>query len=245
MELRDAGLTLKPSKCFLGYDRAEYLGHRIANGCLYTQEDKIEKLLHAPPPHTKQQLRSFIGLASFYRKFIDKFSDKAKCLTDLTKKNSPNQVQTVWTEKHQGAFELLKRELSCNPVLKLPESGKSFTLRSDASNDGIGAVLLQEHDGILMPTAYASRKLQPNEIAYSVIEKECLAIVWAVRKFHIYLFGQEFFVEVDHRPLSYLAEAKFTNPRVMRWALSLQPYKYSIKAIKGSENGVADYMSRM
>lgn len=94
------------------------------------------------------------------------------------------------------------------------------------------------------PVCYASRKLLPREQKYSVIERECLAVVWAIAKFHIYLYGKEFVLETDHHPLAFLATAKLTNNRVMRWALSLQPYRYVVKAIKGTENAGADFLSR-
>ena len=103
---------------------------------------------------------------------------------------------------------------------------------------------MQESDGMQHPICYASRKLLPREHAYAVIEKECLALIWAVTKFHIYLYGREFILETDHHPLSYLAKAKINNSRVMRWALSLQPYRFVIRAVKGSQNVGPDYLSR-
>jgi len=106
-------------------------------------------------------------------------------------------------------------------------------------------VLLQERDGEKLPVAYASRKLLPREQKYSVIEKECLAIVWAVGKFHRYLFGKDLLLETDHHPLTYLSKAKLANFRSMRWALALQPYRINIKAIPGRENVGADYLSRL
>ena len=118
-------------------------------------------------------------------------------------------------------------------------------LRTDASQDGIGAALLQEHDGEKCPVLYASRKLLEREKSYSVVEKECLAIVWAVKKFEPYLYGKEFELETDHQSLIYMQGAKVQNGRIMRWALALQPYRFRIKAIKGSENVGADLLSRL
>ena len=103
---------------------------------------------------------------------------------------------------------------------------------------------MQEHNGVKHPVCYASRKLLPRECPYAVIEKECLVLVWAISKFHIYLYGREFILDTDHHPLSYLATSKLNNGRVMRWALSLQPYRFVVRAVKGSQNVGPDYLSR-
>jgi hypothetical protein len=133
----------------------------------------------------------------------------------------------------------------CNPpVLRLADIRKSFILQTDASCDGTGAILLQEEDGVRHPIAFASKKLLPRERNYSTIEREALAIVWGIRKFENYLYGKHFFLETDHSPLQYLAKSQYSNGRLMRWALALQPYRFTIKAIKGSENVGADFLSR-
>ena len=118
-------------------------------------------------------------------------------------------------------------------------------LRTDASDVGLGAVLMQEFDDGLFPVAYASKKLLPREQAYSTMEKECLAIVWAVRKFMVYLYGNPFVLQTDHQPLVYLNRTKFVNDRIMRWAMFLQSYRIKIMAIKGSDNVGADFLSRV
>nr|XP_034304387.1 uncharacterized protein LOC117681956 [Crassostrea gigas] len=240
--LRDAGLAARPTKCFIGFDKIDCLGHMDGNKCLEPEQDKIDAVRNAPIPQTKKQVRAFLGLAGFYRKFIPNFSAIAIPLSDLTKKGQPNKV--IWTESQQRAFDTLKHMLSERPILKLPEFNETFILRTDAADDGIGAVLLQMEDDEKLPVAYASRKLQPREKAYAVIEKECLAVVWGIQKFHQYLYGREFLLETDHQPLTYLNKAKTENSRLMRWALQLQPYRFRIIAIKGSDNVGADYLSR-
>jgi len=202
----------------------------------------IEKIQRASPPVTKKQLRSFMGLIGYYRAFVPNFAAIAVPLTDLTRKGSPNQL--VWSETHEHAFQSLKRYVCNPPVLRLPDVRKSFTLQTDASCDGIGAILLQEEEGVKHPVAFASKKLLPRERNYSTIEREALAIVWGVRKFENYLYGQHFFLETDHHPLQYLLKAKYNNGRLMRWALALQPYRFTITAIKGSQNVGADFLSR-
>jgi hypothetical protein len=240
--LRNAGLTARPSKCFIGFDKIDCLGHVIGDQRLGPEQDKIEAIRNAPVPVTKKQVRSFLGLAGFYRKFIPNFSAVAIPLSDLTKKGQPNKV--VWTDMQQRAFDRLKQMLCSQPILKLPDFSQTFILRTDAADDGLGAVLLQVEDGEKFPVAYASKKLSSRERSYAVIEKECFAVVWGIQKFHQYLYGREFVLETDHQPLTYLNKSKTENSRLMRWALQLQPYRFRIVAIKGSDNVGADYLSR-
>lgn len=240
--VREAHLTLRPSKCFVGFPSVPYLGHTIGNHKLETKAEMVNKILQAPRPVDKKQLRSFLGLVGYYRKFIPNFAALAVPLTDLTKKGTPNQL--TWTEPQERAFQALRSHIACPPVLSLPDFGKEFILQTDACNDGVGGVLFQEEAGVKHPVAFASKKLLPRERNYSTIEKECLAIVWAVQKFQNFLYGKPFVLETDHQPLQYLGKAQFQNGRLMRWALALQPYRFTIKAIKGSENIGADFLSR-
>jgi len=242
--LRRANLTAKPVKCSVGYSNLECLGHLVSGlGQLKPHPDKVGAIKDAPRPETKKQVRSFLGLIGFYRKFVPNFAAIASPLTALTKKGQPNKVP--WGVCQENAFNVLKQRLISAPILKLPELSKTFVLRTDASDTGLGAVLLQEQEGVKLPIAYASRKLLPREQNYSVIEKECLALVWGIGKFHTYLFGREFTLQTDHQPLLYLNKAKVANARLMRWALALQPYSFRIEAIRGSENVGADFLSRV
>ena len=237
-----AGLTARPSKCFVAFETLEFLGHVVGKGQLKPRPGKIEQIMNATRPTTKKEVRSFIGLVSYYRKFVPNFAAIAAPLTDLTRKGTPNVVK--WGNAQELAFQTLKSHLQSEPILTLPDDRKPFVLATDASDIGIGAVLMQERDNMNHPVCYASRKLLPRERAFSVIERECLALVWAISKFHTYLYGREFILETDHHPLSYLAKAKVNNNRVMRWALSLQPYRFIIRAVKGSENVGPDFLSR-
>jgi len=164
-------------------------------------------------------------------------------LTDLTKKDQPNQLK--WSETQDRAFETLKGYSVNPPILRLSDFEKQFILRTDASNTGIGAILLQEESGVKHPVAFTSRKLLTRESHYSTTEKECLAIVWAIQKFQNFLYGKEFITETDHQPLLYLGKTQYgQNGRLMRWALVLQQYRFTLRAIKGSENVGADFLSR-
>ena len=146
--------------------------------------------------------------------------------------------------EHQRAFERLKGCMVSTPTLTSSGMNTGFTLKTDTPNVDIGVVLMQETDEIKFLVSYTSDKLLPRETRYSVRDKECLALVWGIKKFHMYLYGKEFQVETDHCPLIYMQNTKLTNSRVMRWVLSLQPYRFRIAAIKGSQNIGADYMSR-
>jgi len=241
--VRAAGLTVKPSKCHFGYTQVEYVGHVVGGGNLRTMSDKADKIAQAPVPRTKRQLRSFLGLTGYYRRFVPDYATIAAPLTDLTRGRSPNQLP--WGEEQDEAFTRLKQCLCSEPVLRLPDPERPFALRTDASDVGLGAVLLQEYPDGTFPVAYLSRRLTRAEMNYSVVERECLAVVWAVGKLYSYLYGRAFVLQTDHRPLAYLDNARMTNARVMRWALSLQPFRYRVESIKGSENVGADYLSRV
>ena len=240
--LDEVNLAARPSKCYLGFQTLEYLGHQLSQGKVRPMEDKLGKIAEAKPPTTKKQLRSFLGLAGYYRKFVPNFATVAKPLTDATKKHLPNTVS--WNPELQSSFDQLKSMLTSQPVCILPDMQKKFVLRTDASDYGLGAVLLQEQGGDLKMVACGSRKLSGAEIGYSTIEKECYAIVWGVGKFSPYLHGKEFVIQSDHRPLEYLQGMKAKNRRLMRWALQLQPYSFVIQAIPGAENVGADFLSR-
>lgn len=240
--LRASNLAVRPTKCSIGYTRVEFLGFEIGDNRLQPIARKVEKVMIAPKPTTKAQLRSFLGLIGYYRRFIPNFATLAVPLTDLTKKAAPNAL--LWHDVQENAFNALRSYLTNPPVLHLPNFQKPFILQTDACREGTGAVLLQEYDGIRYPIAFASRKLLPREQNYSTIEQECLAIVWAIQKFSDYLYGRQFVLETDHHPLQYLTQACYQNGRLMRWALALQPYSYTVRAIKGSQNVGADFLSR-
>ena len=186
-KLRQHGLTAKPSKCEIGHAKLDLLGHVVAGGSIQPQDRKIEKILEMRKPETKKELRSFLGKVGFHQKYIDKYAEKGKALTDLLKKGEPNQIK--WDAESNESFQTLKTALTQKPILRLPNFDKQFVLQTDASDSGLGAVLLQEHDGVNMPVMYISRKLNAAETRYSTIERECLALLWATKRLHVYLYG--------------------------------------------------------
>jgi len=191
----------------------------------------------------EQQRWAVLGVLGYYRKFVPDFASMSSVLSDLTKKGRPDRI--VWTEECQKALDKLKTLMSSKPVLVLPDLSLRFILRTDASDHGIGACLLQEREGLLHPVFYVSRKLLPRETRYAVIERECLAIVWAVGKLSRYLFGCQFTIQTDHKPLEFLSRGRSTSGRLSRWALILQQFNYIIESISGASNVTADILSRL
>lgn len=240
--LGTAGLTVNPSKCVFASAETAYLGHVIGNGVIKPQVSKIQAIESCPLPQTRKQLRSFLGMAGFYRRFIPRFSTRAAPLTDLTGIKCPNQIN--WTEEAIAAFKDISQSLSSEPVLYSPDFNEPFFLQTDASHRGLGAVLLQGLEGERHPVAYISRKLFPREVRYSTVEKEALAIKWALDSFRYYLLGREFTLETDHSALQWMEKMKDKNGRITRWYLALQPFRFVIKHIPGKNNVTADFLSR-
>eukprot|EP00731_Ephydatia_muelleri_P011862 Em0006g756a len=208
--LQGAGLTAKPSKCHFGMLECTYLGHVVGKGVVQPEPSKVQAVMNFPIPSTKTQVRGFLGLTGYYRRFIPNYAAMVAILTDLTKKSASVQVQ--WSEKCNHVFEELKRILCCSPVLRSPDFKKPFVLQTDASDRGVGAVLSQMNEaGDDNPIAYFSKKLQPREERYSTIEKECLAIKLAMKAFRTYLIGRHFTVETDHRSLVWMDKLKDSN----------------------------------
>jgi len=240
--IQEAGLTINPDKCALAKKEIEYLGYVLGNGVIRPQVGKVQAIKSFTLPKTKKQVRSFLGLVGWYRRFVPNFSSRAAALTDLIKKNGPNQIQ--WSEQAQRAFQDIQGALQESPVLHSPRFDQPFVLQTDASGVGLGAVLLQGEVGNYHPVAYISRKLFPREMRYSTIEKECLAVKWALDSLRYYLLGRHFTLETDHRALQWLNNMKDTNARITRWYLSLQPYRFTILHRPGRENLTANFLSR-
>ena len=242
--LRSSNLTVKLRKCQLGMDECRYLGHVVGNGKVKPGLDKVKAVETFPKPRSKKEVRGFLGLTGYYRRFISNYSTIAAPLSDLTRRSAPLQLH--WTESCEEAFQTLKQALCQEPVLLTPDFEKMFTLQTDASDRGIGAVLSQRgSDGKEHPVAYFSKKLLPREERYATVEKECLAIKLGIEAFRVYLLGKPFLVQTDHKALMWMDRLKEGNARLTRWALALQPYTYTVVHRKGLDNGNADALSRI
>lgn len=241
--LSNADLTIKPKKCQFGMSTCMYLGHVVGSGVVRPDSSKVRAVETFSVPKSKTQVRAFLGLTGYYRRFIPHYAQIAAVLTDLIRNDAPNRV--VWTPQCQKAFDDLKRRLCSSAVLRSPDFDRQFILQTDASNRGVGAVLSQYDDyGCDRPVAYYSRKLLPREEHYSAVEKECLAIKLATHAFRVYLLGKPFIIQTDHRSLKWLDQFRETNARLTRWSLSLQPYCYTVQYRSGASNGNADGLSR-
>ena len=242
--IQQAGLTVRKRKCQFAMAECMYLGHKVGSGRVAPDDLKVEIIKKYPTPQTKKQVRSFLGLAGYYRKFISNYASLAVPLTDLTRKSAPTEV--VWSPECEQAFVSLKTALCSSPVLRSPDFTKHFVLQTDASDRGIGAVLSQYDEmGHDQPIAYFSKKLLPAEERYSTTEKECLAIKLSIQAFHSYLVGKAFTIQTDHRSLEWLNRVKDSNPRLTQWSLFLQSYDHVVEYRSGSANANADTLSRL
>lgn len=232
-----AHLRVNREKCNFFQQQVAFLGHVLTQKGLQPDQSKIKAIQNYPLPRTVKEIRSFLGLVSYYRKFIPRLSHIIKPLTDCTKKNSKVEHSPAFRE----AFLKAKTLISNPPILAYPNFDKEFVVTTDASDIALGAVISQDHK----PIAYASRTLSEAERKYNTTEKELLAIIYATTQFRPYIYGRKFTLETDHQPLSWLAKLKEPNARLNRWKLRLQEYDYSIKYKKGSTNYVADALSRI
>ncbi|GFO40671.1 reverse transcriptase [Plakobranchus ocellatus] len=231
------------SKVSIGSSSVEFLGHMVSLGNLVLVQKKMDKILQLSVPVKKKEVRSLLGLVNYYRHFIANFASISAPLSDLLSKGTPEKVQ--WTPRYDQSLAEIKRLFSSPPILIIPDMQETFIVRSDASDFGIGAVLLQDREGILMPCRYASRKLLSRERRYSAIERDALALAFAVTQFQRYLVFKHFILQTDHKPLSYLRKGSPKNVRLMRWALALQEFSFQVVHIPGSENVHADVLPRL
>jgi RNase H-like domain found in reverse transcriptase/Reverse transcriptase (RNA-dependent DNA polymerase)/Integrase zinc binding domain len=240
-KLRENRLYGKLSKCEFFKEEVEYLGHYISSQGISVDQQKINAVKTWPIPTNISELRSFLGLASYYRKFVKGFSAIAAPLTQLLHKDKAYH----WENEQQSALDQLKQCLISAPVLILPDPTKPFTVTTDASDLAIGAVLSQDQGKGHQPIAYESRKLSPAEQNYPVHEKELLAIVHAIKLWRIYLEGQEFTIITDHASLEYIKSQSNLSRRQARWLETLQSVAYEVKYKPGKTNVVADALSRI
>ncbi len=238
--LRQANLKLKPKKCVLFQKSVLYLGHIVTKDGIATDPEKIRVIQEWTTPTSLKDVRAFLGLASYYRRYVKGFCDIARPLYNLTRKN----VAFHWNDQCEEAFLDLKQCLTSSPVLAYPEHSGKFTLDTDASAYGIGAVLSQEQDGKERVIAYASRTLSKAQKNYCVTRRELLAVVFFVRYFRPYLYGRHFTIRTDHGSLRWLLNFRNPEGQVARWLQILGEYDYEIVHRPGKSHQNADSLSR-
>lgn len=238
--LRDVNLKLNPHKCEFLKKEIAYLGHVISDKGVSPDPEKINAVLNYPIPKDANEARRFVAFVNYYRRYIPNFAHIASPLNALQRKDVP----FIWDTTCQNSFQTLKSALINPPILQYPNFSENncFVLKTDASGVAIGAVLSNSDD---KPIAYASRSLNKAERSYCTIEKELLAIVWAVKHFRPYLYGRKFTIFTDHRPLIYLFGMTNPSSRLTKFRLVLEEYDFNIKYIKGVNNVAADALSRI
>ena len=239
--LNNANLVLNLKKCEFGKTFITYLGHKVGLGNLQPKDGNIEAIRNFPIPKNKKQAMRFIGMVSYFRRFVPNFSHISAPITNLFKKGN----NFDFNEECVHAFNKLKAIMIHKPILRMPDFDKGFKLAVDASDFGVGAVLLQEMDGYDLPVAYYSKKLNQAQQHYSTIEKELLGLVSALQHFEVYAQSDSVLtILTDHNPLVYLERFRNKNKRLMRWSIELQDYNLEIVHIKGRDNVLADGLSR-
>ena len=240
--LRKAILKIKLKKCYFFFPNIAFLGHIVGHNGISVDPAKVEKIKNFPKPADLTDLWAALGLFLYYRKFVKDFAKIAAPMTALLKKETPFQ----WTEKQQRAFDFLKSRLMEAPILQYPDFTKKFILYTDASGTGLGAVLSQkDDDNRERVIAYASRSLNKAERNYGITDKECLAVIWAIKHFEQYLGLLPFQVITDHSALKYLQTAKVPTGRRARWIMYLQQFDFEITHRPGKDNKNADALSRV
>lgn len=239
--LTRAGLTLSRDKCFFCKEELRYLGYVVNGNGLQVDPEKINAILQVPTPTKVQEVRSIIGTASWYRRFVPGFSSLIAPLTELLRKNA----KFCWTSRQEEALTAIKERLVSAPILSCPNFELPFVIQTDASGYGLGAVLTQNYpDGTEKVVCYLSRSLTKMERKYSTTERECLAVLWAIEKLRPYIEATHFTVVTDHWSLKWLNNLREPTGRLSRWALKLQSYDFDIVHRKGAEHHLPDMLSR-
>lgn len=239
--LREAGFTVKPSKVKFAKPEISFLGHIVSRAGVSIDQTRTEAIHKFPVPKNVKGVARLVGMGNFFRKFVPNFAQLVAPLNELRKKGK----RFEWGPSQQAAFEGLKNALASAPVLAIPDFEKQFIVQTDASASGVAAVLLQECPGGRRPVAYASRSLSPLEVKYSVYELEALAVLFALEKFKMYLEHKPFQLETDNQALSWVLARPRRTGRIARWAVRISAFQFKVKHIRGTENVVADGLSRM
>ena len=248
-KFREAGMKLSPKKCHFCRSQVRYVGHIVSEAGIQTDPEKTAKITHWKAPHDVDSLRSYIGFCSFYRRYVPNFAKVAKPLNELLvgivnlpkrrgRKAAQQGTKWKWDKEQQEAFDKLKTLLTSPPILCYPDFDKPYELHVDASGDGLGAVLYQEHDGRNRVVCYASRALARAEKNYSAFKLEFLCLKWAItQKYHDYLYGcKSFTVFTDNNPLTYVLSSAKLDATGQRWVAALASYNFSLHYKPGNRH---------
>ena len=241
--LQKAGLTIRPSKCRFFQERLVFLGHEISSKGIAPNNLKVKAVEMCPQPTSKKELKSYLGLSGFFRKFVKNYSTIAGPLTELLKDNS----KWTWGDEQTKAFNALKTQLTNAPVLAYPDYSKPFEIYCDASAIGVGATLCQNIDGKLHPIAFASKKLTSDQQNWNVTNREMFAIAWGLKHFRTLIMGYKVKVFTDHKPLTgdLRTGGKDPHGRRARFLVTLQDFDAEIFYLPGPKNSAPDALSRM
>jgi hypothetical protein len=238
--LRSHGFSINRNKCRFLQEEVEYLGRLISKGCVKPSPSKTQALKNIQPPTNIKEVRQFLGLAGYFRKFVPEFSVKTRVISDLLRKDQPWQ----WTKKHDQSFSYVMDILSNEPVLAIFNPDLPLELHTDASSRGFGAIIIQIHDGLKRVVAYFSKATTATESRYHSYELETLAVVYALKHFRHYFIGVPFKLVTDCNSLKSSQHKRDLLPRVSRWWVYLQDFDFVIEHRAGTHMGSVDYLSR-
>ena len=247
--LWEAGLKMKCSKCDFFKSEIHYLGHLISPEGISPLPNKLDSIKHMPVPNSAKEIKQFLGLTGYYRKFVPRFADISRPLTTLTKKDAKFE----WTSACQKSFELLKEALCGEPVLKYADTSKPYTLYTDASKYGWAGVLTQPHTSTIdgkstttdHPVAFVSGLFRGSQLNWAALAKEAFAIYMSIKKLSFYLTDAQILLRSDHKPLEKFLLKITQNSKVNNWAMELEAFNIQFDYIKGSSNILADTLSRL
>ena len=217
------------------------MGHILSTTGTSPLPSKTHAIQHMNPPTMPKQVRAFLGLVGYYRKFIKAFAKVAKLLTLLTRQ----QIKFEWTLEHQAAFVHLKDAIVQAPILHYPNPSKTHIVYTDASVDACRAQLSQEHEGTKFPIAFLSHTFSETQCKWSTTKQEAFGVYYTITKWNYYLQGANIIVRNDHKPLAQFLNGKNVNNKVNRWSLELATYNITFKRISGARNKAADCLSRL
>ena len=247
--LREAGLKIKCSKCDFFKSEIHYLGHLISPEGISPLPNKLDSIKHMPAPNSAKEIKQFLGLTGYYRKFVPRFADISRPLTTLTKKDAKFE----WTSACQKSFELLKEALCGEPVLKYADTSRPYTLDTDASKYDWAGVLTQPHEETIdgkstttdHPVAFVSGLFRGSQLNWAALTKEAFAIYMSIKKLSFYLTDAQILLRSDHKPLEKFLLKNTLNSKVNNWAMELEAFNIQFDYIKGSNNILADTLSHL